>query len=159
MAGDASALPEAGIPRVLVVGLGGAGIRVVDRLTETGTPGVAYAAVDTEARAVHASLAPRKLALGERLTRGLGAGGNATIGERAAEESAEELFHLCSGADMVCIAAGLGGGQALARRRWWRRSRRTSARWWSEWSLPRFPSMGRAVGRPRCAGASVWSAR
>jgi cell division protein FtsZ len=68
------------------------------------------AALDTALGALHRSRAPVRISSGARLTRGLGAGGNPRPGERAVEQSADELFHLCRRADAVLIAAGLGGG-------------------------------------------------
>src|SRR5262245_12883596 len=79
-------------------------------MIQAGVRGIEFAAVNTDLQALHRSEAPIRIGLGEKLTRGLGAGGNPTIGERSAEESAEELFHLCSQADMVFITAGMGGG-------------------------------------------------
>src|SRR5579875_1827442 len=79
-------------------------------MIQAGVRGVEFAALNTDQQALQRSEAPIRIAIGEKLTRGLGAGGNPSIGERAAEESAEELFHLCSQADMVFIAAGMGGG-------------------------------------------------
>ncbi|HXH24701.1 MAG TPA: cell division protein FtsZ [Vicinamibacterales bacterium] len=102
--------PQQGTARILVIGVGGGGSNAVNRMIQAGVRGVEFAAVNTDLQALHRSEAPTRIGIGEKLTRGLGAGGNPTIGERAAEESAEELFHLCSGADMVFIAAGMGGG-------------------------------------------------
>ena len=102
--------PQQGTARILVIGVGGGGSNAVNRMIQAGVRGVEFAAINTDLQALHRSEAPTRIGIGEKLTRGLGAGGNPTIGERAAEESAEELFHLCSGADMVFIAAGMGGG-------------------------------------------------
>src|SRR5919199_1928606 len=96
--------------RILVLGVGGGGSNAVNRMIQAGVRGIEFAAVNTDLQALHRSEAPNRIGIGEKLTRGLGAGGNPSVGERAAEESAEELFHLCSGADMVFIAAGMGGG-------------------------------------------------
>jgi cell division protein FtsZ len=101
---------QQGAARILVIGAGGGGSNAVNRMIQAGVRGIEFAAVNTDQQALHRSEAPIRIPLGEKLTRGLGAGGNPTIGERAAEESAEELFHLCSQADMVFIAAGMGGG-------------------------------------------------
>jgi cell division protein FtsZ len=99
-----------GSARILVIGVGGGGSNAVNRMIQAGVRGVEFAALNTDQQALQRSEAPIRIAIGEKLTRGLGAGGNPSIGERAAEESAEELFHLCSQADMVFIAAGMGGG-------------------------------------------------
>ena len=101
---------QQGTARILVIGVGGGGSNAVNRMIQAGVRGVEFAAVNTDMQALHRAEAPTRIGIGEKLTRGLGAGGNPTIGERAAEESAEELFHLCSGADMVFITAGMGGG-------------------------------------------------
>jgi cell division protein FtsZ len=96
--------------RIVVVGVGGGGCKVVNRLLEAGPRGVECAAVGTDVQALHRSEAPTRISIGEKLTRGLGAGGNPSMGERAAEESAEALFEICSSADLVFVVAGMGGG-------------------------------------------------
>ena len=96
--------------RIIVMGVGGAGCNAVDRMIAAGVRGVEFVALNTDQQALSRAGAPRRIRLGERLTRGLGAGGNPATGERAAEESAEEIFELCRGSDMVFIAAGMGGG-------------------------------------------------
>jgi cell division protein FtsZ len=101
---------QQGTARILVIGVGGGGSNAVNRMIQAGVRGIEFAAVNTDLQALHRSEAPTRIGIGEKLTRGLGAGGNPSVGERAAEESAEELFHLCSAADMVFIAAGMGGG-------------------------------------------------
>jgi hypothetical protein len=95
--------------QVRVVGIATAGNTALDRLISARLPGLDFAALDTDQHALHRSRAPIHIPLGPKLTRGLGAGGNPRLGERAAEESADELFHLCRSADVVLIAAGLGG--------------------------------------------------
>src|ERR1700747_2502213 len=86
---------QQGTARSLVIGVGGGGSNAVNRMIQAGVRGIEFAAVNTDLQALHRSEAPVRIGLGEKLTRGLGAGGNPTIGERSAEESAEELFHLC----------------------------------------------------------------
>src|SRR5581483_9006126 len=98
---------QQGTARILVIGVGGGGSNAVTSMIQAGVSGIEFAAVNTDVRALHRSEAPTRIGIGEKLTRGLGAGGNPSVGERAAEESAEELFHLCSSADMVFIAAGM----------------------------------------------------
>ncbi|HLT57520.1 MAG: cell division protein FtsZ [Limnochordales bacterium] len=96
--------------RIKVVGVGGGGQNAVNRMIEAGLQGVEFAALNTDAQALMMSNAPFKLQLGEKLTRGLGAGSNPEIGQKAAEESREEIRSLLEGADMVFITAGMGGG-------------------------------------------------
>ena len=98
------------LPVLKVVGLGGGGSNAVNRMIELGLSGVEYIAANTDAQALKSSQAPVKIQLGPRLTRGLGAGGDPRIGEEAAEESYRELNQALAGADMVFLAAGMGGG-------------------------------------------------
>lgn len=98
------------MPILKVVGLGGGGCNAINRMIELGLSGVDYIAANTDAQALKSSLAPTKIQLGPHLTRGLGAGGDPTRGEAAAEESYRELGQAMSGADMVFLAAGMGGG-------------------------------------------------
>ena len=97
-------------PVIKILGLGGGGSNAVNRLIELGMEDVEYIAANTDLQALHQSLASRKIQLGPKLTRGLGAGGNPKIGEGAAEESYRELSEALAGADMVFLTAGLGGG-------------------------------------------------
>ena len=96
--------------RIKVVGVGGGGSNAVNRMIEQGMSGVEFITINTDAQALLLANAPRRVRIGDKLTRGLGAGGNPEIGQKAAEESAEELYDVLRGADMVFIAAGLGGG-------------------------------------------------
>ena len=96
--------------RIKVVGVGGGGQNAINRMIEAGLQGVEFAALNTDAQALMMSNAPVKLQLGEKLTRGLGAGSNPEIGQKAAEESREEIRVLLEGADMVFVTAGMGGG-------------------------------------------------
>ncbi|MGQ9595114.1 MAG: cell division protein FtsZ [Anaerolineae bacterium] len=95
---------------IKVLGVGGAGSNAVDRMIQFGIPGVEFIAANTDAQALSLSEAPVKIQLGMQLTRGLGAGGDPTLGARAAEESAAAIREALAGADMVFIAAGMGGG-------------------------------------------------
>lgn len=97
-------------PVLKVIGLGGGGCNAVNRMIELGLSGVDYIAANTDSQALKSSLAPTKIQLGPHLTRGLGAGGDPRIGEGAGEESYGELNKALSGADMVFLAAGMGGG-------------------------------------------------
>ncbi len=97
-------------PVLKVIGLGGGGSNAINRMIELGINGVEFIAANTDAQALKNSLAPTKIQLGPRLTRGLGAGGDWKIGEAAAEESYKELNAALAGADMVFLTAGMGGG-------------------------------------------------
>jgi cell division protein FtsZ len=94
----------------MVVGIGGGGSNAVNRMIEEGLAGIEFAAINTDAQALLLSNAPKRVRIGDKLTRGLGAGGNPDVGQRAAEESAEELYEVLKGADMIFLAAGIGGG-------------------------------------------------
>ncbi len=98
------------LPKIVVLGLGGAGSNAVNRMIENGMQGVTFVAANTDAQALSSNLAPNKIQLGPRSTRGLGAGGLPTIGETAAEESYRELVSILEGAEMVFLTAGMGGG-------------------------------------------------
>jgi len=95
---------------IKVVGLGGAGSNAVDRMIQIGIPGVDFIAANSDAQALARCEAPCKIQLGAKLTRSLGAGGNPAMGAKAAHESREQLSKALRGADMVFIAAGMGGG-------------------------------------------------
>ncbi len=97
-------------PVIKVMGLGGGGSNAVNRMIELGLSGVEYIAANTDAQALKNSAAPVKIQLGPTLTRGLGAGGNPSVGEAAAEESKKEIQAALQGADMVFVTAGMGGG-------------------------------------------------
>ncbi|MGH2582707.1 MAG: cell division protein FtsZ [Anaerolineales bacterium] len=97
-------------PSIKVLGLGGGGGNAVDHMIELGFPGVDFISANTDFQVLQKSLAPVKVHLGPELTRGLGAGGNPEIGCRAAQESHAELEAALVGADMVFLAAGMGGG-------------------------------------------------
>src|SRR5512147_1720738 len=96
--------------RIKVIGVGGGGSNAVNRMMDEGIKGVEFIAVNTDAQALMLSKAPIKVRLGDKLTRGLGAGGDPEIGRKAAEESADELYNVLKGSDMVFITAGMGGG-------------------------------------------------
>ena len=96
--------------RIKCVGVGGGGSNAVNRMLEQGLSGIEFIAINTDAQALLLANAPRRVRIGDKLTRGLGAGGNPEVGQKAAEESQEELYEVLRGADMVFIAAGLGGG-------------------------------------------------
>lgn len=96
--------------KILVVGVGGGGNNAVNRMIEGKLEGVDFVAVNTDAQALQFSKAPVKIQIGEKLTRGLGAGAKPEIGLKAAEESRDDLSQMIKGADMVFITAGMGGG-------------------------------------------------
>lgn len=95
---------------IKVVGVGGAGSNAVNRMIAAGLNGIEFWTCNTDAQALELSSAKNRIQIGVKLTRGLGAGGNPTIGEKAAEESREEIANALAGSDMVFIAAGMGGG-------------------------------------------------
>ncbi len=95
---------------IKVVGIGGGGGNAVNRMIEEGLGGVEFIAINTDAQALMLSKAKTRVRIGDKLTRGLGAGGNPEIGRKAAEESADELYEVLRGADMVFITSGMGGG-------------------------------------------------
>ncbi len=96
--------------RIKVVGVGGAGGAAVNRMVESGVHGVEFIAVNTDAQALHHSLAQTKIHIGQDATRGLGAGADPSVGEKAAEESLDEIRKALVGADMVFVTLGAGGG-------------------------------------------------
>src|SRR5256885_7704000 len=95
---------------IKVVGVGGGGSNAVNRMITAGLRGVEFIAINTDAQALAMSNADKKIHVGSKLTKGLGAGGDPEIGRQAAEESKEDLFEVLEGADMVFITAGMGGG-------------------------------------------------
>ena len=99
-----------GKARIIVVGVGGAGNNVVDRMIEDGVTGVEFVAMNTDLQDLELSLAPDKVPLGEKETQGLGAGADPEVGERAAQESIDEIREHLKDANMVFIVCGMGGG-------------------------------------------------
>ncbi|WP_439646598.1 cell division protein FtsZ [Piscibacillus salipiscarius] len=98
------------LAKIKVIGCGGGGSNAVNRMIEHGVQGVEFIAVNTDAQALNLSKADTKLQIGEKLTRGLGAGANPEVGKKAAEESKELIEEALAGADMVFVTAGMGGG-------------------------------------------------
>ncbi|MCE1251995.1 MAG: cell division protein FtsZ [Anaerolineae bacterium] len=96
--------------RIKVVGVGGGGCNAVNRMIAEGLQGIEFVTVNTDAQALLLSNASTRVRIGDKVTRGLGAGGNPEIGQKAAEESADELYEVMKGTDMVFVTAGLGGG-------------------------------------------------
>ena len=99
-----------GTATIKVIGVGGAGNNAVDRMIEAGIKGVDFIAVNTDRQALQKSKASTKIQIGEKITRGLGAGANPDIGAQSAEESKAELTEVLRGADMVFVTSGMGGG-------------------------------------------------
>ena len=97
-------------PRILVIGVGGAGGNAVNEMIDSGLDGVEFVAVNTDAQDLKASKAKAKVQIGLNLTKGLGAGAKVEIGQAAADESLNEIIDLLKGANMVFITAGMGGG-------------------------------------------------
>jgi cell division protein FtsZ len=96
--------------RIKVIGVGGAGGAAINRMIEAGVDGVEFIVVNTDAQALHHSLAHTKIHIGRDETRGLGAGADPSVGERAAQESIDEIKKVVEGADMVFVTIGAGGG-------------------------------------------------
>jgi len=99
-----------GITRIKVVGVGGGGSNAVNRMIDEDIPGIDFVAVNTDAQALVRSKAETRLRIGDRLTKGLGAGGDHTVGLLAAEESRDDIMKAVDEADMVFVTAGMGGG-------------------------------------------------
>ncbi len=98
------------LARIKVIGVGGGGSNAVDRMIRSNIAGLEFITVNTDAQALMRSLAPTRIRLGDKATKGLGSGGDPSLGEKAADENSEEVADALRGADMVFIAAGLGGG-------------------------------------------------
>ena len=102
--------PEDAAANIKVVGIGGAGCNAVNRMIDANLQGINFIAVNTDKQALKNSKAETKIQIGEKLTRGLGAGGNPEVGQKSAEESLENIEKYLEGSDMVFITAGMGGG-------------------------------------------------
>ena len=99
------------VAKIKVIGVGGGGCNAVNTMiNDFAIEGVEFIAINTDEQVLKKSLAPIKLQIGSNITKGLGAGGNPTVGEKAAQESADEIVQLIEGADMVFITGGMGGG-------------------------------------------------
>ncbi|HCC07606.1 MAG TPA: cell division protein FtsZ [Clostridiales bacterium] len=98
------------LAKIKVVGVGGGGNNAIDRMIEEGVTGVEFIAINTDGQALKKSAAGIKIQIGEKLTRGLGAGANPSVGKKSAEESYDEIAKAVEGADMVFVTAGMGGG-------------------------------------------------
>ncbi len=96
--------------QIKVIGVGGGGSNAVNRMIDAGLNGVKFMAINTDKQALSSSKAETKLQIGEKLTKGLGAGANPEVGQKAAEENLEDITKFMTGSDMVFITAGMGGG-------------------------------------------------
>ena len=96
--------------KIVVVGVGGAGNNAVNRMVDEAIEGVEFIGINTDKQALHLCKAPKLLQIGEKLTKGLGAGAKPEVGEKAAEESYEEIKDALTGCDMVFVTCGMGGG-------------------------------------------------
>jgi cell division protein FtsZ len=99
-----------GFAQIRVIGVGGGGSNAVNRMIQANMMGIEFIAVNTDAQALLLADTPHRIRIGDKLTRGLGAGGNPSVGAKAAEENTEDLYEVLKGSDMVFITAGMGGG-------------------------------------------------
>ncbi|HEY6285645.1 MAG TPA: cell division protein FtsZ, partial [Ktedonobacteraceae bacterium] len=99
-----------GFAQIRVIGVGGGGSNAVNRMIQANMMGIEFIAVNTDAQALIQADTPHRIRIGDKLTRGLGAGGNPSVGAKAAEENSEDLYEALNGSDMVFITAGMGGG-------------------------------------------------
>ena len=107
---SSSKIVPSNMAKIKVMGVGGGGCNAVNRMIESKVSGIEFWVVNTDAQALEKSAAPQKLQIGQKITKGLGAGGNPAIGQKAAEESREEIAHALENTDLVFITAGMGGG-------------------------------------------------
>ena len=98
------------IAKIKVVGVGGGGNNAVNRMIASGLKGVEFIAINTDAQALVHAMAQIRMQIGEKLTRGLGAGARPEIGEKAAQENRDDIIKALQGADMIFVTAGMGGG-------------------------------------------------
>ncbi|CAG7605535.1 Cell division protein FtsZ [Paenibacillus solanacearum] len=98
------------LAKIKVIGVGGGGSNAVNRMIDNGVKGVEFITVNTDAQALHYAKAEQKLQIGDKMTRGLGAGANPEVGKKAAEESRDLIVNTLKGSDMVFVTAGMGGG-------------------------------------------------
>lgn len=101
---------ENALQEIKVIGVGGGGCNAINRMIEGGMQGVTFVAVNTDKQALSKNRAETKVQIGEKLTKGLGAGGNPEIGQKSAEENLEDLEKFIAGSDMVFVTCGMGGG-------------------------------------------------
>lgn len=101
---------DSNLQEIKVIGVGGGGCNAVNRMIESGMQGVSFVAVNTDKQSLQRNRAETKIQIGEKLTKGLGAGGNPEVGQKSAEENLEDLQKFIAGSDMVFITCGMGGG-------------------------------------------------
>ena len=101
---------DSALQTIKVIGVGGGGCNAVNRMIEGGMKGVTFIAVNTDKQALAKSKAETKIQIGEKLTKGLGAGGNPEVGQKSAEENLEDLEKFIAGSDMIFVTCGMGGG-------------------------------------------------
>lgn len=101
---------EEGKAKIIVVGVGGAGGNAINRMIDSEVKGITYLAVNTDKMVLATCKAENKLQIGEKMTKGLGAGGNPEVGQKSAEENMEDIARHISGSEMVFVTAGMGGG-------------------------------------------------
>lgn len=99
-----------GLAKIKVIGVGGGGNNAINRMKSSGVKGVEFVAINTDKQALDAIDTDQRIQIGQKLTRGLGSGGNPEVGEKAADESKSEIADILQGADMVFVTAGMGGG-------------------------------------------------
>jgi cell division protein FtsZ len=107
---DAREIRTETFARIIVVGVGGGGCNAVNRMIDAGIPGIEFIAINTDVQSLMSSKAKTRVSIGDKLLGGRGTGGNADLGRKAAEESAEDLYAVLKGSDMVFVTAGMGGG-------------------------------------------------
>ena len=107
---NANEIVPSNVAQIKVIGVGGGGCNAVNRMIESNVSGVEFWGINTDAQALANSVATQRLQIGQKLTKGLGAGGNPAIGQKAAEESREEIATALENTDLVFITAGMGGG-------------------------------------------------
>lgn len=103
-------IPMSNMAQIKVIGVGGGGNNAVDRMIDDGLSGVEFISINTDGQALAKTKSATKIQIGEKLTKGLGAGGNPEIGEKSVDETQDEIAQALRGADMVFITAGMGGG-------------------------------------------------
>ncbi|MBO4450196.1 MAG: cell division protein FtsZ, partial [Clostridiales bacterium] len=103
-------MDESNVASIKVIGVGGGGSNAVNRMVESGVQGVTFIAINTDNQALARNKAEIKIQIGEKVTRGLGCGADPSVGEKAAEESRDEIAEAISNTDMLFITAGMGGG-------------------------------------------------
>ena len=144
-------------PRITVFGVGGAGGNALNNMIDGGLQGVDFVVANTDSQALGKARAERIIQMGVTVTEGLGAGSQPDVGRAAAEEVIDEIRDHLTGAHMVFVTAGMGGGTGTAPRRWWPAPLANSASSRSGWSPSRSTSRGSAAcGSPKPAS---WNCR